>query len=121
RVGEMLNDEQRRDLDIWAREVIPRAIAYARSLLRASDSAEDVVQECLVRLLRRADEYDLIRDGIPLLFRAVSNLCINQSTRRRALASLESGGLDGGQIEIEDRLAALPQDLLAGKEMQQAI
>ena len=117
----MLNEGQRRELEVWAREVLPRAVVYARSLTRESDNAEDVVQECLFRLLRRADDYDLVRDGIKLLFRAISNLCINQLTRRRSLADLDRAGPEGGPLQIEDRLAVMPEDALAGKEMQAVI
>jgi RNA polymerase sigma-70 factor (ECF subfamily) len=116
-----LTDEQRNRLDAWVRLVAPRALAYARSLLNDANRAEDVVQECLYRLLRRATEYDLERDGIRLLFRAITNLSINVTTRERGLASLDTGGDEGEAIPIEDRLAKLPHEVLVGKEMQAAV
>jgi RNA polymerase sigma-70 factor (ECF subfamily) len=116
-----LTDEQRNRLDAWARVVAPRALAFARSLLHDANRADDVVQECLYRLLRRAAEYDLERDGVRLLFRAVSNLCINVTTREKGLASLDTGGDEGDSIPIEDRLAKLPHEVLVGKVMQAAV
>src|SRR5262245_30361949 len=50
-------------VDAWVRETLPRAVAYARSLLRDLPAAEDVAHDCYCRLLRRADIYDLPRDG----------------------------------------------------------
>src|SRR5262249_18335100 len=117
----MLNDVQRDQLGVWAAAVLPRAVAYARSLLRDRSQADDVVQECLYRLLRRADEYDLLRDGVKLLFRAVSNLCINKTVRDRSLASLDTGGSEEGSIELEDRLTPMPDAILQQRELQDAI
>jgi RNA polymerase sigma factor (sigma-70 family) len=117
----MLRDDQRDELEGWAAEVLPRAVAYARSFLRDGAAAEDVVQECLYRLLCKADDYDLLRDGVKLLFRAVSNRCINQASRRQALTSLDTGGADEGPLPVEDRLAELPPEALACRELQAAI
>lgn len=117
----MLDPTRREALDAWARTVLPRAVAYARSLVRDPANADDLVQECLYRLLRRADDYDLLTDGVKLLFRSISNLCINEGSRRRTLASLDTGGPDEGPIAIEDRLAVLPEQILAGRELQEAI
>jgi RNA polymerase sigma factor (sigma-70 family) len=116
-----LTDEQRNRLDAWVRAVAPRALAFARSLLLDSNRAEDVVQECLYRLLRRAAEYDLERDGVRLLFRAITNLSINVTTREKGLASLDTGGDEGESIPVEDRLARLPHEVLIGEEMQAAV
>jgi RNA polymerase sigma-70 factor (ECF subfamily) len=51
-----------------------------------------VVQDCFCRLLAKADVYDLPRDGVKLLFKAVSNACINLRTRRRGFLRLVWGG-----------------------------
>lgn len=76
------------DLDAWVLETAPRATAYARSLLRNRDDADDVVQECYCRLLAHAARYDLPRDGLKLLMTAITNACINRTTRRKAVFSL---------------------------------
>jgi RNA polymerase sigma factor (sigma-70 family) len=117
----VLTDDSRDRLDAWARTVAPRAIVYARALLHDRNRADDVVQECLYRLLRRADTYNLERDGIPLLFRAITNLSINVTTRQREIFSLDAAGEEDGPMPIEDRLARMPADVLTGKEMQSAI
>src|SRR5262245_52868090 len=104
----MLTDDQRARLGEWVKAVAPRAVAFARSLVRSTDQAEDVVQECLYRLLRRAAQYDLERDGVRLLFRAITNLCINRATRDRELAGL---GSDDGGPEIADRSTHSPQQV----------
>ncbi len=116
----MLNDAVRDRLDAWVRIVTPRALAYAHSLLHDRDRAEDVVQECLYRLLRHAADYDLERDGVRLLFRAVSNLCINLTTRAKEITGLGTGD-EGEPMPVEDKLARLPEDILIGAELQAAI
>src|SRR3954453_20570031 len=99
----------RRELDDWARRVVPRALAYARSLTRDESRADDLVQECLYRLLRRAGHYDLLGQGWNLLFRAISNLAINQAPRNRSVASLDGAGDDDRRFDVEDRLAVMPE------------
>ncbi|MCU0979837.1 MAG: hypothetical protein MUF25_11810, partial [Pirellulaceae bacterium] len=42
----------------WLAECLPRAIVYARSLVRDAGEADDVVQECVYRLLRRSATRD---------------------------------------------------------------
>ncbi len=81
-------------LDAWIRRLAPRAVAYARTLLRRPDRAEDVVQEVMLRLLEHK-EYDLLADGEKLLFRSVTNACINATTRRREMMSLEAEKAEG--------------------------
>jgi RNA polymerase sigma-70 factor (ECF subfamily) len=88
---------QEAKLDTWIRSVAPRAIAYARSLLRRPDTAEDIVQDVFCRLLAHK-EYDLLNDGEKLVFRSVTNACINASTRRKALRSLDETGPDDGSL-----------------------
>ncbi len=90
-------------------------------MTRDATQADDVVQECLYRLIRRDGEYDLLRDGVKLLFRSITNLCINQASRGRALGSLDARGDDGRAFEVEDRLAAMPEAELSRKELQDAI
>lgn len=113
----MLTDEQRARLGEWIAAVAPRAAAYARSLVRTPDRADDVVQECLYRLLRRASDYDLERDGVRLLFRAITNLCINRATRERELLSLGSGG-DDDAAEVADRATPSPEQVAVSRELE---
>ncbi len=118
----MLTEDQRRDLDAWCRQVAARALAYARSLLRDPLVAEDVVQDCFYRLLCHADEYDLIRDGVKLLFRAISNRCINEVTRRRNLLSLEIPDGEGSRDSVHaDPTCPLPEQVAMRNELEAAI
>src|SRR4051812_44948897 len=116
----MLRDDQRRSLDAWCRQVAPRALAYARSLLHDPIAAEDVVQDCFYRLLRRADEYDLLQDGVKLLFRAITNRCINQITRRRTVLSLEVTDEEGQRDLVHaDPSSPLPEQIAIRNELQE--
>ena len=83
------------DVRAWLAECLPRAIVYARSLVRDAGEADDVVQECVYRLLKRSASYDLPRDGSRLLFRAVTNECINRTTRGPDLVSLDAVNEEG--------------------------
>jgi RNA polymerase sigma-70 factor (ECF subfamily) len=111
----MLSREERTRLEAWAREVLPRALAYARSLLRDPIQAEDVIQECLLRLLRHADTYDLPRDGVKILFKAVSRLCLNEQSRRRAFVSLSAG------LSLADTDQPSPEEVAIGHELEEEI
>ncbi|WP_020468266.1 RNA polymerase sigma factor [Zavarzinella formosa] len=115
----MLNANERAVLNDWVRAVAPRAIAYARSLLgRSSADPEDVVQEAFLRVLRHARDYDLPNDGVKILFRTVSNLCINASVRARNMASLETGGPEDGPMAVADESLPLPEEIVAGRELE---
>lgn len=73
----------------WIAQSAPHALAYARTLVRNDAVAEDLVQDCYQRLLAKADRYDLPADGTRLLFKAVTNACINWTQRRPQAVSLE--------------------------------
>ena len=110
-------------VDVWVRETLPRAVAYARSILREASAAEDVVHDCYCRLLRRADVYDLPRDGTKLLYRAITNACINWFQRERTLLSLDApAGNDRPLIEsIVPARGEAPDDRLQQTELERAI
>jgi len=117
----MLTDDERRRFEAWIVAVGPRAIAYARSLVRDPSRAEDLVQECFYRLLRKAADYDLERDGTKLLFKAISNLCINQATREKALVSLDTSENDDGPLPVADRAALRPDAIAQSRELEGAV
>ena len=107
----------------WVRETLPRAVAYARSLLRDHAAAEDVAHDCYCRLLRRADIYDLPRDGTKLLYRSITNACINRFQRDRVVLSLDAPGPDGKAMG-EAMLPAVtgePDERMRLKELERAI
>jgi RNA polymerase sigma factor (sigma-70 family) len=111
------------ELDAWVLATAPRAVAYATALLRNRERAEDVVQDCYCRLLSKAREYDLPRDGLRLLLKAVSHACINVRTRERRLWSLSGRWRRGREekLEIVDRTAEEPERQMMNKELAVAI
>jgi RNA polymerase sigma factor (sigma-70 family) len=108
------------DLDAWVLATGADAVAYATSLLRDRAAAEDIVQDCYCRLLARAAVYDLPRDGRKLLFKAITNACINARSRVRYLFRLdgdeESG--EGVLARVADREAELPEAAVMQKELE---
>ena len=110
------------DLDAWVLATAPRAVAYARFLLRDPHQAEDVVQDCYCRLLAKADVYDLPRDGLKLLLRAVTNACINAKTRRRSFFRLVRSDGDAEAVADPTDAAALPaEQYLMHQELADAV
>lgn len=117
----MLDDAQRDRLQAWVLAVAPRATAFARSLVSDPNKADDLVQECLYRMLRRADHYDLERDGVKLLFQAISNLCINEATRRKAVVSLDANDADDRPIPVPDDAGLRPDQILEHRELEEKV
>ena len=106
----------RADIERLYDELGPALLAYARSIVGGAGEAEDALQEVFVALMARKSE--LPREPRPYLFRAVRNTCLN---RRRAMARLapevdappmflEPAGLPGLARDVEDALAALPEE-----------
>jgi RNA polymerase sigma-70 factor (ECF subfamily) len=107
----------------WLAECLPRAIVYARSLLRDAGEADDVVQECVYRLLKRSVSYDLPRDGSRLLFRAVTNECINRTTRGPDTLSLDAVGDEGESLgsRLADPYADQPPNVVLTDELRRVL
>ncbi len=108
----------RQSLDAWVLACAPRALAYATTLLRDRQAAEDVVQDCFYRLLRKADVYDLPRDGLKLMLKAVSNACINARARRKASVSLDFAE---SRDALVDRTDPGPDRVAMGRELEASI
>ena len=113
--------------DGWVLATLPRALAFATGLLADPDAAEDVVHDCYCRLLQKADVYDLRNDGAKLLFRSITNACIDRS-RRRSSISLSAGegmtdsdGETGRTIDVADPRAAEPWQRIEHAELQRAV
>ena len=122
-VGTLVAPVDLDDQSAWILATAPSAVAYATSLLRDRERAEDVVQECYCRLLAKVHDYDLARDGLKLLLRSVSNACINFKTRRRPTISLfgsRAGERDQASW-IADRSAPDPSRRLLDQELASAI
>ncbi|HEX3147848.1 MAG TPA: sigma-70 family RNA polymerase sigma factor [Gemmataceae bacterium] len=114
----MPDPEPNAALDAWVRGTLTGAVAYARSLLRNRTVAEDVVHDCFCRLLRRADVYDLPNDGTKLLYRAITNACINHTQRARSVSSLDDGELSE---RLADGKSATPAEEAAASELEAAM
>ncbi len=106
--------EQDRPLDDWVRTTLALAVAFARSLLRDRSLAEDVVHDCYCRLLRRADVYDLPRDGTKLLYRAITNACVNLGQRKKSVESLD-------EARLPDKRVAGPVEVAEANELATAL
>ena len=111
------------DVRAWLAECLPRAIVYARSLVRDAVEADDVVQECVYRLLKRATSYNLPRDGSRLLFRAVTNECINRTTRGPDMLSLDAVDDEGQPLvsTLADPHADQPLDVVLTDELRRVL
>ncbi|WP_159452365.1 RNA polymerase sigma factor [Singulisphaera sp. GP187] len=93
-----------------------RALAYAVTLIRNRADAEDIVHDCYRRLLARADQYNLASDGTKLLFKAITNACINKSRRRPPVVSL-----DADSRSLADMSAVQPDQRAIHGELEAAI
>lgn len=107
----------------WIGHALPDAVAYATSLMGDRGQGEDIVQDCICRLLAHAARYDLARDGRKLLFRSITNACINHHTRERRNVSLDDVGRlgDGGGWGVEDTSAVTPPAAAMAGELRSAI
>ncbi|MFO0807367.1 MAG: sigma-70 family RNA polymerase sigma factor [Gemmataceae bacterium] len=101
-------------VDAWVRANLARAVAYARSLVRDLPTAEDVVHDSFARLLAKADQYDLPRDGTRLLFRSITNAAINRTTRAKDWLPLGPGN---GEYEAADKRTLEPLAILLDREL----
>jgi RNA polymerase sigma-70 factor, ECF subfamily len=105
--------------EAWMLATLPRAVAFATSLLRDRGLAEDVVHDCYVRLLKRADAYDLPRDGTKILYKAITNACVDRNYRDRTLLSLEVEACEG-RPPADPRMGD-PVDIAVGRELEEAL
>jgi len=112
-----------KQLDEWIRRNAGRAVAYAESLLRNPALAEDVVQDTFCNLIKHKDRYDLLKDGEKILFKSLTNACINITTRRRKMTSLELGEEAGGSLADRTPQTRFPdpEKVAEGKELAAAI
>jgi RNA polymerase sigma factor (sigma-70 family) len=113
--------------DGWVLATLPRALAFATGLLADPDAAEDVVHDCYCRLLQKADVYDLRNDGAKLLFRSITNACIDRSRRRSAISLSASEGMTdndgeaGRTMDVADPRAAEPWQQIEHADLQRAV
>jgi RNA polymerase sigma-70 factor (ECF subfamily) len=106
-------------LGVWIARTVQPALAYAITLVRNRHDAEDIVQECYRKLLARAGHYDLPRDGDKLLYRSITNACINLVQRRPATASIDD--LRDAVFPPDAEEGLPPESRLIQREMELAI
>ncbi len=111
-----------RELEAWIRRIAPRAVAYARTLLARPQAAEDIVQDVFCRLLEHT-EYDLLKDGEKLVFRSITNACINATVRRRDVLSLDRESADGATLheEVPSAAAADPAEEASSRDLLRVV
>jgi len=110
-------------LGAWVAGTVQRALAYAVTLVRNPTEAEDIVHDCYIRLLARSDRYDLLSDGTKLLFRSITNACINWTQRRPPLVSLEAAEQASGAdcLALADKADADPEHRAICGELEAAV
>jgi RNA polymerase sigma-70 factor (ECF subfamily) len=74
----------------------PRALRFARSMLRDTDEAEDVVQDAFIRVFRALPRYEERQRFQSWFFHILGNCCrsANSSARHREAVSLHDTDLD---------------------------
>ncbi len=105
----------------WVNDVLPKAVAYARTLIRDSHAAEDIVHDCVCRLLARQDRYDLVNDGFKLLLRSISNATIDRARRLEPWSLDYTESEDQSSIEPWDRRAYEPIDIAISNELNLSV
>jgi RNA polymerase sigma-70 factor (ECF subfamily) len=112
-------------IDAWVSASLAQALGFARSLTGDADAAEDVVHDCYLRLLRKAGEYDLVRDGTKILMRAITNACINRWQRRHPTRSLDEPIGQGELAEVtrtwEDTRSRSPLEHAMAGELSERV
>lgn len=111
-------------LDGWVLSTLPRAVAFAVGLVKDREVAEDLVHDCYCRLLAKASEYDLLRDGTRLLFRSITNASIDRSRKRSSVSLFTADDDDSGigrMMDLADRRVHEPWQIADHAELQRAV
>lgn len=93
------------DARAYERELRPllgQAAAYARSLLRNRDDAEDAVQQAALRAWERIGRYDRARPFKGWWFAVLRNCCFDMLRRRRQAPASSIDGVDLPASETPD-------------------
>lgn len=107
--------------------LLPRLRRFARSLTRSVVEADDLVQEACLRALSRSDQWDPSQPLDRWMFRITRNLWISEIRKRTVrigqgqvpadetheLVSNESGEASVMAGQLQDQIAALPEELSA--------
>jgi RNA polymerase sigma-70 factor (ECF subfamily) len=118
------NDDrsERHPLDAWVLNTLPRAVRFAQSLLSNSSDADDLVHDCYCRLLQKSSRYDLARDGTKLLYRSITNACIDRARKGQRTVSLHGGDdKDPSNHMMIDHKSETPAAIVVQRELADAI
>ncbi len=76
-----------------------------------------------MRLLARSDRYDLTLDGTKLLYRSITNACINHTRRRPPVVSLDAAeaGIGADMFSMAAKLDCEPEPRAIGRELDVAV
>lgn len=86
-------------------QYIPQLRRYARALTGNPDDADDLVQECLTRILSRQPDWRRVEKPRAYLFTALHNVFVSQINGHRAVTLAEDPD------RLAQRLATLPAQL----------
>ena len=119
----MSSPDRADEVDAWIAQTVQRALAYAITLVRNHADAEDIVQDCYRRLLAKSRQYDLPRDGTKLLFKAITNACINHVQRSPQNVGLPAAEQASGadRLSLADRSETEPDRRAMHQEFEEAI
>ncbi len=117
--GPTERSDPREAIEAWILATLPRALAFASSLLHDRGLAEDVVHDCYARLLQKAETYDLAGVGTKILFKSITNACVDRNYRDRNLLSLEVESC--GMPSPADAMATNPLEVVAYRELEEAL
>jgi RNA polymerase sigma-70 factor (ECF subfamily) len=109
------------------RKYRPQLMEFAKHMTRNCETAEDIVQEALLRVVKARDTYRPEAKLSTWLYTIVRNLCYDELRKHRRQVSLE--GMLGDPATVEDRLgdaalrrpppAARPDVAAARKELSE--
>lgn len=92
----------------WVTPLLERAAAYAYSIVRSREDAQDAVQDALLKAYRNLHQYDRSLSFKAWWFAIVRNCCLDMLRKRQvrvAAASMELTGLPSVRQEGPDKLA----------------
>lgn len=99
-------------------EELPHLRRFARGLARDRDLADDLVQDCVERALRKEHLFDRSRELRPWLFQMLRNLFINSVRARRAGAV---GGADAEALIAQQPAPQNQVETLAVRQILDAL
>lgn len=108
--GDMDGVARLRDRDCFMRiydHFMPRLCVYLRGLGAPEAVAEELAQECLLRLWLRAADYDAAQSALSTwLYRIARNLHIDRVRRERSWLQVQAAVEDAATVDVVERSSA---------------